>query len=565
MPAEVPLYKRKRILVPAGLLFITGILLLLYHLATIVRPPEPADLSPLNRPVLNPDSGFLVCGDSWLKQGKSGLWELYLQGSPFDRGVANGKLTRQLLFEQESAFVRQIRELVPSAFQRWFLKYFIYLFNRKMDRFLMDEFRQEIYGISLSASDSFRFIGNAYRRMLNYHSAHDIGHALQELGLVGCTSFAIWDEFTEDSALMIGRNFDFYAGDDFAKIKIVCFEKPDHGYGFMMITWAGMIGCVSGMNDQGLTVTINAARSKIPFSARTPISLLAREILQYAATIGDAYRIAEERQTFISESILIGSGEENRAAIIEKTPDGVALVESSQHLLVCTNHFQSSRFSSEPLNQQALQDQSSLYRYRRVIQDITHFSPLDESKAAMILRDRNGLNGSDIGMGNEKAINQLIAHHSVIFKPGDRLVWISTSPWQIGEYVCYDLRKIFHTFAPLRKCMDITEEELTIQSDPFLGSAQYENFLRFREMRAQLIQALNQETAIGADTMFFAAFHSANPRFYEVWSLSGDYYTMTGQRNQAQEYYRTALTLEIPRWSEKEKIIRKLTECSGKK
>ena len=58
-----------------------------------------------------------------------------------------------------------------------------------------------------------------------------------------------------------------------------------------------------------------------------------------------------------------------------------------------------------------------------------------------ILRDRKGLHNADIGMGNEKAINQLIAHHSIVFEPKKLLVWVSTSPWQLGEYVAYDLNK----------------------------------------------------------------------------------------------------------------------------
>ncbi len=70
-----------------------------------------------------------------------------------------------------------------------------------------------------------------------------------------------------DSSLIIGRNFDFYINDAFAEDKIVCFENPDKGYQFAYITWASMIGVVSGMNNQGLTVTINAGKSDIPYKA----------------------------------------------------------------------------------------------------------------------------------------------------------------------------------------------------------------------------------------------------------------------------------------------------------
>lgn len=557
-----PIYRKKRFLIPLAFILLTGILVLWYAVDTAVAPPAIADPTPLEWQVSEPDSGLRVCEGNWLKQNRYGLWELYVEGAPFERGVANGKLTKKLIAFQEEAFINRIREMIPNDFYLRFLKYFIYWFNRDLDEYLMPEFKEEIYGISLSASDSFNFIGTPYQRMLNYHSAHDIGHALQDLMLVGCTSFGVWNEFSADSSLIIGRNFDFYMGDEFAENKIVCFEKPDNGYGFMMITWGGMIGAVSGMNEHGITVTINAAKSDIPLSARTPISILAREILQYAATIDDAYEIAGKRETFVSESILIGSGDENRAAIIEKAPFGLALVRPSKNFIICSNHFQDSIFLNDKLNLGNIRDNASLYRFRRVTQDITELKPMDKKAAAKLLRNRQGLNGTDIGMGNEKAIDQLIAHHSVIFKPGERLVWISTSPWQLGSYVCYDLSVFFHTFAGLQKRVEITEQDRTIPPDPFLFSDDYQRFIRFREMRKELIGKLQEESPlIPLDATFLKEFQGTNPRYFEVWSLSGDYLQKTGAVGKALGCYKMALSLEIPRWNEKERIIRSMTEC----
>ena len=90
----------------------------------------------------------------------------------------------------------------------------------------------------LSASDKYDYIGNNYQRILNYHAAHDIGHALQNLALVGCTSFGTWGSRSADGTMIIGRNFDFYVGDHFAENKIVSFENPADGFKFMYVTWA---------------------------------------------------------------------------------------------------------------------------------------------------------------------------------------------------------------------------------------------------------------------------------------------------------------------------------------
>ena len=154
--------------------------------------------------------------------------------------------------------------MIPSTFYQHFLKYVIGWFNRNLDKNVSEEYKEEIYGVSESASDNYDYIGSKYQRILNYHAAHDIGHALQNMALVGCTSFGTWNDKSEDSTMIIGRNFDFYVGDKFAEDKIVAFYNPSKGYKFMTVTWGGFIGAVSGMNEKGVTVTINAAKTDIP-------------------------------------------------------------------------------------------------------------------------------------------------------------------------------------------------------------------------------------------------------------------------------------------------------------
>src|SRR6516165_8171109 len=319
------------------LILLAGFIYLL--IVSSVNPPEVANKKSLSWQRTEISPGFFVLGNSWFRKSKSGLYELYVEGDPFDRGVIDGKLTLELVQKQEEYFNDQINKLIPSKFYLHFLKYFVGWFNRNLDKNIKEEYKDEIYGISESASDRYAYIGSNYQRILNYHAAHDIGHALQNLALVGCTSFGTWGEKSVDGQMIIGRNFDFYVGDRFADNKIVAFMNPSTGHKFMMVTWAGFIGVVSGMNEEGLTVTINAAKSKVPTGSATPVSLVAREILQYAGNIQEALSIAKRRQMFVSESFLVGSAKDQKAVVIEKTPDSLDVYDPHQQEIICTNHF----------------------------------------------------------------------------------------------------------------------------------------------------------------------------------------------------------------------------------
>lgn len=505
-----------------------------------------------------------VMDEGWLQKNGYGLWELYLEGDALERGLANGMLTQELLYHQEGAFVSKIRQLVPSTARQRLLRGFLKFFNRRLSDHVTEEYQVEIYGLSRSSTDEYNFIAPPYQRLLYFHGAHDMGHALKDLALVGCTSFAAWGTQTKDRKLLIGRNFDFYAGDAFSEEKIVAFIKPDMGYNYAMVTWAGMVGAVSGMNEHGLTVTINAGKSSMPWKAKTPISLVTKEILQYAANIEEAIGIAERREVFVSESILVGSAADGKAVLIEVSPKrfGVYEVGNDEDLIVCSNHFQSQPYKSDKNNLRHIAESHSQYRFDRMAELIGSESPLTPNLAATLLRDKEGLGGVELGYGNEMAINQLLAHHSVIFQPDNRLMWVSSSPYQLGAFVAYDLNEVFGQSRISMGDTLIANGDLMIPSDDFIHAVSFRNYQEYRELMREMQAKTSAKIKISEAAIKY--FEGLNIDFWKTHFAIGEYYFSQRQYAAALSYYHTAGDKVVTTESDKKLIEKRIRTCERK-
>lgn len=496
------------------------------------------------------DSTFSF-NQNYLTKNKQQLWELYIKGNPLQLGYNNGALTQNLMQKQEEIFFSKVEGFVPSKFKQNLLRGFLKWYNRKMYLNVREDYQAELYALSQYSSDKYNFIAPKFLRSMYLHGAHDIGHAMQDLMMVGCTSLAVWNENTEDGDLLIGRNFDFYVGDDFAKNKLIEFVEPEDGIPYMSVAWPGMIGVVSGMNKEGITVTINAGKSKIPLTAKTPISLVTREILQYATTIDEAIAIAKKRKVFVSESILVGSANDKNAVIIEVSPDnfGVFKVENTSRVF-CTNHFQSDVYKNDKRNQKHILESHSEYRYEKLQELLEEKKKLNPEKMASILRDKSGLKGEKIGYGNEKAINQLLAHHAVIFSPQKKLVWVSANPYQLGEFVCYDLNEIFSD--QRLKNGKFSKSELNIPKDPFLDSEEFKNYEQFKRMSSEVNKAIDGEIAMTNDSISY--YQSLNPDFWLVYYQAGKYYFNKKEYSKAKVEFEKALTKEITTVPDKKNV-----------
>ena len=486
-----------------------------------------------------------------LRKNEYGQWELVVSGNPMEIGNSIGVLSTELIKDQEMFFFDIVQEMVPSKFKRYLLRNFLSWYARKMYLNVTEEYKAEIYGISKYGITDNNLFGSNYLKSLFLHSAHDIGHAFQDLAIVGCTSFAVWGEKTTDGNLIIGRNFDFYAGDEFSNEKLISFINPEKGYKYMSVSWAGMIGVVSGMNEKGLTVTINAAKSDIPLVAKTPISIVTKEIVQYASTIEEAIEIAKNREIFVSESILVGSAIDNKAVIIEMSPEnfGVFDVDNSSEI-ICSNHFQSEAYQNDTNNIKAISESHSKYRFDKMEELLSDKEKITPQKAVSILRNKKGLKNLDIGYGNEKALNQLLAHHGIVFQPSKKTVWVSSNPYVLGDFVAFQLDSVFKNSVTKNSTLSLSN--LLIDKDDFVNSKEFLDYEAFRIEKENLEQIIKNKEDYSLKEI--ESFISLNPNFWEVYYLTGQYYFEKKYYKAALIQFNKALEKEVTTIPDQEKI-----------
>lgn len=500
--------------------------------------------------VIQKNDTLRIYKNNYLLKNKQNLWELYSQGNPYQLGLTSGALLEKLYKKQDSIFYQKINSFVPSQRKQKILFHFLKWFNRDIEKNIIPEYQAELYGISHYSDTVFNRYIPAYQRSMYLHAAHDIGHALQDLMLVGCSSLVVWGDKTPDGKLLIGRNLDFYVGDDFAQNKLISFVKPSSGIPFMSVSWAGMIGIVSGMNYEGLMVTINASKSDIPFKAKTPISLLCREILQYASTLEEAVEIAKKRSVFVSENILVASAKDKKAIIIEISPRKIDVFESPNYdNLICTNHFQSDGYLSDKKNIKQIKETHSFYRYQKIQELLQKSNKISPEYMAEILRNTEGLNKKSLGYGNEKAINQLLAHHGIIFKPEEKLVWVSSSPYQLGEFVCYDLEKIFNS--DFQGVISAQTQERNIPKSKFLLTKEYENYEKYRILEHKIETDLNINKII--DSQSVMQLENLNPDYWKAYFIIGKV-LLQNKDKRAKIYFEKSLSLEIPYSDERQEV-----------
>lgn len=505
------------------LLVVTYLVMLGLMWHWVAKPPVLAGQSSISG-LTNEVRGGRVClGRNWLER-RDGLPLLYLTGTPFEIGYANAALTQQMIRRQEDTILDLLRSVAPYRWEQFLLKFFVTYKNRHLQEHIPAAYQMEMLGMTRGCPDPHPEVGPAFHRVLNYHAAQDISYMMMNSPLLrgGCTGFAAWSAETRGGHLLVGRNFDWEASPVFDEDRIVIVCEPDEGIPFISLAWAGMAGCVSAMNREGLAIFVNGAPSRLPGDVATPTCIVARDVVQHARTIDEAKEIIRRHQVFVSAMFLVASRREGRAVVIEKTPEQMAAREpGDEPWIVCANHYMTGALTNEAVNLRYVQVDTSLPRYARMEELLKREAgSLDAPRAVSMLRDRRLPGDRAAGNGHRGALNPLIATHSVVMDLTDGFFWAARPPHQLGRFIAFDLKNVER---PL--------PERTVAEDTLLTDGEYKRYLAAHARLEAGWAALKQGRA-GQALECSQQAEAANPGFYRNAWLRAESLLALGRRQE---------------------------------
>jgi acyl-CoA:6-aminopenicillanic acid acyl transferase len=460
---------RRGALILAGSLFCALVAYLIFLRMTRIEPPriDPGVRAAAELP-LEVRGPRAYVGESWLGRER-GIWEAHLSGEPYALGWAQGRLGNRLFLETEDYMFGEMAKYVPSKIALWLIRTGVRMQYRHIGDLLPPDRAEEIAGMARGVDDLHSDFLPIYHRLVFYHALHDITQGLEHSPLLGCTAFAAGGPASTNGHLIIGRNFDFEGPEIFDREKAILFYKPRGKIPFASVAWLAMSGVITGINAEGIYVSINAARSDDKTGGEgVPVEILVRDIMEQAKSIDDVIALVKKTPVMVPDFYLVGDGKTGESAVIERTPRRMEVRRSSraEGTMLLANHALAQSFAADAENDRLKRYLTSGARFRRVEELVKHWrGQIDPKKALEILRDKKGAGGAELGLGNRNALDAIIATHSVVVDATSLTIWVSTGPHLLGKYVGFDLRKELLGQAQAQP-PDLPEDP-TLQTDEF--------------------------------------------------------------------------------------------------
>ena len=215
-----------------------------------------------------------------------------------------------------------------------------------------------------------------------------------------CSGFAIMNSATKDGTLYHGRVLDYaidWGLQDHAVV-IVC--EPEGAIPFVNVSYAGFVGCVTGMNAEHVSIGEMGGGGLGHWNGM-PMAFLVRDALERGHTIDDVLRIYRETPRTCQYFYVVADAKTNRAVGMEASWDVMTVIEPGQ----------SDPRLSRPVKDCALLSAGD--RYQELVNRV--------EKGHGTFTPESALRLMDMGVAMKSNL------HNVLFEPKSTKFWVSNA------------------------------------------------------------------------------------------------------------------------------------------
>jgi hypothetical protein len=249
---------------------------------------------------------------------------LSVGGAPREIGEAVGALA----VRPAARMTAYPDDLLRHYRARWMRPYLLWA-GEKLLRNLDEDHRTELEAVARSAPVE-------RSRMVLGNTLFDVKKFL------ACSALLVEPCRRGTGGTLFGRNLDYPPQGYAHEYGLVTVYRPDGKKAFVSIGFPGLVGVLTGMNEDGLALGVLEVFQAKWFTRRldlggTPYAVCFRTLLEECSTIDEAKaRLEQMRRTTLFN---LAVADRQRVAVLEVTPRRVREVKSTDGACVCTNHF----------------------------------------------------------------------------------------------------------------------------------------------------------------------------------------------------------------------------------
>ena len=138
--------------------------------------------------------------------------------------------------------------------------------------------------------------------------------------LFHCSGFALFGKATQDGHLYHGRILDYLRGFGLEQNAVVMVFQPDQGNAWASVSYAGMVGTVTAMNEKQIAIGEMGGRGQGQWDGK-PMAELLREVMEKASTLDEAVDILRKGPRTCEYYYVVSDAKTKQAVGIAATPD----------------------------------------------------------------------------------------------------------------------------------------------------------------------------------------------------------------------------------------------------